>query len=629
MCNIGHTMKTIAQLSLFICLNILIGQVDYPQIQTIFNSNCGNCHLGNSSGGLNLSTYQNLMAGGNSGAVIVPNDHANSYLWKRVNNGEMPPGNNPDLTASQVSLVSLWIDEGALENPVYTGPVWHVATTGSDATGDGTEENPFATIQTAIDTAGESDTVLVSAGTYFENLIWPPMNGIKLIGSGEESCTIDGDSTGRVITFLDSLNGIIDTNTLITGFTIQNGYSDPDNSIETPGGGIYCSNSSPIFTDCTIKENFAYGDGGGIVLADSANAILLNVKIENNVAKGRLIPGFPPTRFQGKGGGVFIYNSDPIFTGVDIRDNYAGYNGAGVYILYSSPVFSDFTISGNGGSGYLQKGGGVSCEGTPNAIFIGGEISNNGNSDIGAAPYIGGGIFVGVPFMDTLSSFHVELTNVLIQNNVSRMWGGGVSGRNISLAGCTIKENTSDHKGGGIFSDGEIAFSTINRCNIYSNTIEDSSQTGNEIAIGLDADSIALSFLDVILDSFTVSTPTDFYTTPIASYTFDILVGLDNLQTQLVMTPLEFTLYPNYPNPFNPVTTLRYDLPEDGLVNITIYDMLGRQVKTLINHTQDAGYKSIIWNATNDYGKPVSAGIYLYQIQAGEYISTKKMVLLK
>ena len=88
-------------------------------------------------------------------------------------------------------------------------------------------------------------------------------------------------------------------------------------------------------------------------------------------------------------------------------------------------------------------------------------------------------------------------------------------------------------------------------------------------------------------------------------------------------------VYQNYPNPFNPVTTLRYDLPKNSLVNITIYDMLGRQVKTLINHTQDAGYKSIIWDATNDYGKPVSAGIYLYRIQAGKYISTKKIVLLK
>ena len=95
------------------------------------------------------------------------------------------------------------------------------------------------------------------------------------------------------------------------------------------------------------------------------------------------------------------------------------------------------------------------------------------------------------------------------------------------------------------------------------------------------------------------------------------------------LLPEVFSLHQNYPNPFNPVTKLRYDLPENGHVNITIYDMLGREIKTLINQTQDAGYRSIIWDATNDYGKPVSAGMYLYQIQAGEYISTKKMVLLK
>ena len=57
--------------------------------------------------------------------------------------------------------------------------------------------------------------------------------------------------------------------------------------------------------------------------------------------------------------------------------------------------------------------------------------------------------------------------------------------------------------------------------------------------------------------------------------------------------------------------------------------MLGRQVKTLINQTQNAGYKSVIWDATNDYGKPVSAGVYLYQIRAGEFVQTKKMVVLK
>ena len=101
------------------------------------------------------------------------------------------------------------------------------------------------------------------------------------------------------------------------------------------------------------------------------------------------------------------------------------------------------------------------------------------------------------------------------------------------------------------------------------------------------------------------------------------------LSTDKDVIPLQYILNQNYPNPFNPVTTLRYDLPENAMINITIYDMLGSQVKTLINQTQDAGYRSVIWDATNDYGKPVSAGMYLYQIQAGEYISTKKMVLLK
>ena len=93
--------------------------------------------------------------------------------------------------------------------------------------------------------------------------------------------------------------------------------------------------------------------------------------------------------------------------------------------------------------------------------------------------------------------------------------------------------------------------------------------------------------------------------------------------------PTEFNLKNSFPNPFNPVTTLRYDLPEDSPVNITIYDLVGRVVKTLINDQQTAGYKSIQWNATNDADSPVSAGIYLYMIHAGNFRQTKKMVLLK
>ena len=93
--------------------------------------------------------------------------------------------------------------------------------------------------------------------------------------------------------------------------------------------------------------------------------------------------------------------------------------------------------------------------------------------------------------------------------------------------------------------------------------------------------------------------------------------------------PESYTLHQNYPNPFNPITTISYDIPEDALVNITIYDMMGRVVSNLVSSQQNAGYKSIQWNATNNTGQPVSAGLYLYTIQAGDYIQTKKMVLLK
>ena len=93
--------------------------------------------------------------------------------------------------------------------------------------------------------------------------------------------------------------------------------------------------------------------------------------------------------------------------------------------------------------------------------------------------------------------------------------------------------------------------------------------------------------------------------------------------------PVKYSLNQNYPNPFNPVTTIDYILPENGLVNITIFDMMGREVNTLLNSLQTAGYKSFQWNATNNQGDAVSAGIYLYRIKVEDFIQTKKMILLK
>jgi len=122
-----------------------------------------------------------------------------------------------------------------------------------------------------------------------------------------------------------------------------------------------------------------------------------------------------------------------------------------------------------------------------------------------------------------------------------------------------------------------------------------------------------------------------------ADITFVIrAIGHDNMiisQQTSKMTvhniPEQFALHHNYPNPFNPVTTIQYDIPVDAEVILVVYDIVGRHVKTLIHANQTAGYKSIRWNGMNDLGQSVSAGMYFYHLQAIGYSKVRKMVLLK
>jgi hypothetical protein len=108
-----------------------------------------------------------------------------------------------------------------------------------------------------------------------------------------------------------------------------------------------------------------------------------------------------------------------------------------------------------------------------------------------------------------------------------------------------------------------------------------------------------------------------------------LTVTLEWLDVDGDQLPKTYALHQNYPNPFNPVTNLSYDLPEDAMVNITIFDMMGKVVRTLVNGQQSAGYKTLQWSATNNGGHPISAGLYIYTIQAGQFSQTRKMILLK
>ena len=93
--------------------------------------------------------------------------------------------------------------------------------------------------------------------------------------------------------------------------------------------------------------------------------------------------------------------------------------------------------------------------------------------------------------------------------------------------------------------------------------------------------------------------------------------------------PSEYALKPNYPNPFNPMTFITYDLAGDGQVNLSIYNIMGRKVKTLIDKYESAGRKATAWYGVDDSGHPLSAGMYFYRLTAGGKVFTKKMVLMK
>jgi hypothetical protein len=93
--------------------------------------------------------------------------------------------------------------------------------------------------------------------------------------------------------------------------------------------------------------------------------------------------------------------------------------------------------------------------------------------------------------------------------------------------------------------------------------------------------------------------------------------------------PQVYSLGQNYPNPFNPTTTINYTIPKEGNVKIEVYDITGKLVTTLVNSSMSGGKYSVTWNGKNSSGQNVGSGIYLYRIQASDFVSVKKMVMLK
>lgn len=95
------------------------------------------------------------------------------------------------------------------------------------------------------------------------------------------------------------------------------------------------------------------------------------------------------------------------------------------------------------------------------------------------------------------------------------------------------------------------------------------------------------------------------------------------------LVPDEYRLEQNYPNPFNPTTEIRFQLPDAGQVELTVYNTLGQEIRTLASGTYDSGVHTVQWDGTNNFGSPVSSGVYFYKIVANKYVALKKMNLMR
>ncbi len=176
-----------------------------------------------------------------------------------------------------------------------------------------------------------------------------------------------------------------------------------------------------------------------------------------------------------------------------------------------------------------------------------------------------------------------------------------------------------------------------------SEELEDGSYyfLGYDFASGIEVGSGAILQLDVQFDN-TLTNPSIIMTMPgvasgdvNANPLVSIFHGFGQFTGGLLSIdegsalPAEFALHPNFPNPFNPATRIIYDLADASDIRLEIFDLMGRNIKTLVNRTQGAGRHFILWNGDDHAGNQVGAGVYLYRLHAGNKIFTRKMILMK
>jgi len=348
----------------------------------------------------------------------------------------------------------------------------------------------YPTIQLGIDNAQETDTLLVQSGTYVENLNY---NGKNITIASYFLTTqdsvyitdtiIDGNEAGSVVTFETNESN----SAVLMGLTITNGSLPYGSGLK--GGGIHCNQASPTLNSLKIISNYSRGFGGGISCV-YANPVILNSLISENTSQD-----------GSGGGGISCSNSSPTLTNLQIINNTAlNSHGGGIHTSHNSnPSLHNVIITDNYAS---LTGGGFYAIYDSNPILENVIISNN------STYFCGGGLH-------TQYGSHPSLEHVLITGNSSNDRAGGIycSG-DISLSDVTITNNSAEEGGGIYFDDAEtISFDPEERCNIYSNFATTGNDLYNEGNI----------VIEVIVDTFTVQTPSIMQAYPIVDFSFDIM----------------------------------------------------------------------------------------------------------
>ncbi|MFH1010900.1 MAG: right-handed parallel beta-helix repeat-containing protein [bacterium] len=290
--------------------------------------------------------------------------------------------------------------------------------------------------------------------------------------------------------------------------------------------------------------------------------------------------------------------SSPTFTSCIISGNSAMYGG-GVSCLYSSPTFTNCTISVN--SAY--DGGGVYCDGSSPTFT---NCTLNGDS-----AYLGGG---GVFCWGSSPTFHNTIIAFSSGTGIC-LWNSAES----QILYCDIFGNSGGAFGGSVPTAlGQLVMTNANgdSCDQYFNIFLDPMFVDTAVAdFHLRAGSPCIDAGDPTMPLDPDSTVAD-----IGAFYFD----QSAVEPLAVLLPKACELHPNWPNPFNSRTMIRYDVPQAGEVSLTIFNLLGQRVTTLFDGRQLAGSYTIAWDAAN-----LPSGVYLCRMNAGSFAKTRKMVVVK